>query len=81
MKLIGFRNADFVSKDGRPVCGVSMFVSRPIIENGSGEAAMKVFVSQRILDSMCYQPCVGDDLEFLYNRFGKVTELRFAHFE
>lgn len=79
MKLIGFRNADFVSKDGRTVCGVSLFVSSPIAANGSGEAAMKVFVTQRLMDSVGYQPCVGDDVEFLYNRFGKVIELRFAH--
>lgn len=81
MKLIGFRCVNFVGKDGRPVCGVSMFVTRPITADGIGETALKVFVSQRVLDAADYEPCLGDDVDFLYNRFGKVTELRLVRLD
>lgn len=78
MRVVGFRNADFVGKDGRSVSGVSVFVSRPITQGGGGEAVEKVFLNRRLLDEFNYRPEVGDEIELLYDRFAKVKEIRFG---
>lgn len=76
MKVIGFRNVDFTGQDGRPVRGMSLYLSQPIIKNGCGEAAEKVFIPERFLKDMAVFPGIGDEVEPVYNKFGKVVEIR-----
>jgi hypothetical protein len=76
MKVIGFRNVDFTGQDGRPVRGLSLYLSKPITKDGSGETVEKVFLSERILNSMEAIPALGEEVEPVYNRFGKVVEVR-----
>lgn len=76
MKVIGFRNVDFTGQDGRPVRGMSLYLSQPITKNGCGEAAEKVFLSERIVNSMAAIPALGEEVEPVFNRFGKVVEVR-----
>lgn len=76
MKVIGFRNVDFTGQDGRPVRGLSLYLSQPITKNGCGEAAEKVFLAERIVNSMAAVPELGEEVEPVYNKFGKVVEVR-----
>lgn len=76
MKVIGFRNVDFTGQDGRPVRGLSLYLSQPITKNGCGEAAEKVFLSERIMSGMTAIPELGEEVEPVYNKFGKVVEVR-----
>lgn len=76
MKVIGFRNVDFTGQDGRRVRGLSLYLSQPIIKNGCGEAAEKVFIPERFLNGMAAVPALGEEVEPVYNKFGKVVEVR-----
>lgn len=76
MKVIGFRNVDFTGQDGRPVRGMSLYLSQPISKNGCGEAAEKVFIPERFLNSTVAVPALGDEVEPVYNKFGKVVDIR-----
>lgn len=76
MKVIGFRYVDFTGQDGRPVRGMSLYLSQQISKNGSGEAAEKVFLSERLLNVLSVTPALGDEVEPVYNRFGKVVDIR-----
>lgn len=77
-KVIGYQNKDYSFTDERTGgivsgSGTTLFVvqDRKGVE---GVACFSVFVSQHKLD--LYDPCVGDEVEILYNRFGKVDGVR-----
>lgn len=77
-KVIGYQNKDYSFKDertGAPVTGsgTTLYVvqDRKGVE---GVACFSAFVSKQKLD--LYDPCVGDEVEILYNRFGKVAGVR-----
>ena len=77
-KVIGYQNKDYSFTDERTGglvsgSGTTLFVvqDRKGVE---GVACFSAFVSQQKLD--LYDPCVGDEVEILYNRFGKVAGVR-----
>lgn len=77
-KVIGYQNKDYSFTDERTGAlvsgsGTTLFVvqDRKGVE---GVACFSVFVSKQKLD--LYDPCVGDEVEILYNRFGKVAGVR-----
>lgn len=76
MKVIGFRNVDFTGKDGRPVRGMSLYLSQPITKNGCGESVEKVFIPERFLNGTVAVPALGDEVEPVYNKFGKVVDIQ-----
>ena len=76
MKVIGFSQRSFTSKDtGELIEGVFIYVS---YENKctTGCACERLYVSLSRLDQCDYYPSVGDDIEPLYNRYGKITGIR-----
>ena len=73
MKVIGFSERSFTAKDtGALIEGMNIFVT---FENKSttGLACERFFISQKRLDECGYNPSLGDDIEVLYNRYGKIT--------
>ena len=72
-KVIGFQHQDIQYKDGRTVSGWKLHLSEP--RNGvTGFAADSIFVS----DQKCgdYKPSVGDTLNIIWNRWGKVDGIQ-----
>lgn len=77
-KVIGYQQKDYSFTDERTGAlvtgsGTTLYVvqDRKGVE---GVACFSAFISQAKLD--LYDPCVGDEVEILYNRFGKIAGVR-----
>lgn len=76
MKVVGFSERSFTAKDtGALIEGMTIYVS---FESNriTGIGCDRFFISQKRLDECDYSPSIGDDIELLYNRFGKITGIR-----
>lgn len=77
-KVIGYQQKDYSFTDERTgglVSGTGTTLY--LVQNRKGVegvACFSAFVSKQKLD--LYDPCVGDEVEILYNRFGKVAGVR-----
>lgn len=76
MKLIGFRRVDISRKDGE-VHGYNLFCTYPS-ENGTGEAAERLWVSDKVLGDGAGLLRVGAEVIPLYNKYGKIAGLQFC---
>lgn len=76
MKVIGFSERSFTAKDsGALIEGMNIFVTyehRYI----SGLGCKRYFVSSYRLKQCGYHPSLGDDIEFVYNEYGKIIGIR-----
>lgn len=69
MKIIGIEHVKFIAKDGEEVCFDKVSAVEPLApEKGEGETAFVFNVSPDKTVGLY----VGDAVEVLYNRFGKV---------
>ena len=75
MKVIGFYEKSFTGRDGTLIEGVNIYLTYPL-KSGTGFGSTKVFISSNRLSSIGYYPSIDDDIQFEYNRFGKITGLR-----
>lgn len=76
MKVIGFSDRSFTSKStGALIEGMYIFVT---FENNrtTGFACDRFFISRKRLDECGYSPSLDDDIELVYNRYGKITCIR-----
>lgn len=74
MKLIGFERKTFNFENGT-VTGYNLFLSESR-KGVEGLSAERVFCSDNKLNG--YSPKLNDELIILYNRFGKVQEVRIS---
>lgn len=74
MKIIGIRPSSFTGTDGKRVSGQNIYLIYPL-ENGEGHGAERVFVTVEKLSLWPYRPAVGDEVEVVYNRYGKCSEI------
>lgn len=75
--VAGIRKVDFFDKEGKAVRGETIFLSKPIdAKMGTGIEFEKAFFSEERLAAMTYKPEVGDQVEVLYSRRGKIYLLR-----
>lgn len=72
MKVIGIREVNFTTPDGKQISGYSLFCSYPISGNGQGVAVDRVFLSDKKIAACCYLPELDDEINVHYNRWGKV---------
>lgn len=74
-KVIGFRKVSFRDeKTKKQVEGFSLFLVRPGTgENMTGDEAQKIFISSEYVE---YQPYLGDEVELIYNRYGKISSIQ-----
>lgn len=77
-KVIGYQNKDYSFQDpntGAQISGTGTNLFCVQDRKGVvGVSCFSVFVSSQKLD--LYDPAVGDEVEILYNRFGKVAGVR-----
>lgn len=74
MELVGFQLMDFKGNDGGRITGVKLHCLDDNIPagKGSGRAVYSVFVPSEKCPKI---PSVGADVEFFYNRFGRVDRV------
>ena len=73
MKVIGFSERSFTAKDtGALIEGMNIFVTFES-KRTTGLSCDRFFISQKRLEECGYNPSLGDDIEILYNRYGKIT--------
>lgn len=76
MKVIGFSERSFTSKDtGALIEGMYIYVSYENTRT-TGSACDRLYITRKHLDESGYYPSLGDDIEPLYNRYGKITGIR-----
>ena len=76
MKVIGFKRADFMSKEGAPITGYNLYLSYPITgEDADGSACERYYMTDAKLARSGYKPHVGDEVNVSFNRFGKPRSL------
>lgn len=72
MKIIGYRKSDFKAPDGKVIPGFNITFAYPITGNGAGYGAKSYFVSDAKLARCGYAPNLDDEVEIMYNQYGKV---------
>lgn len=73
--VIGFRKVNFNDPSGSNVSGYSLFLSRSGVDGVTGDECQKVFMSDR---KITYRPELGDTVQLIYNRFGKLADVILA---
>lgn len=75
--VAGWRRVDFTGQDKKVVKGRTYYLSKAIdTKLGEGVEFEKAFFSDERLATMSYKPAVGDAVEALYNRYGRIYLLR-----
>ena len=74
--IVGLSRTSFTGQDGTPVEVKTFFVTEPIDpKRGEGVSAERFFLSRAKLAALDFSPEVGQVVDVLYNRFGRVTSL------
>ena len=72
-KIRGIENVAFTGKDGTEVRGKRIHFTEAIAaDRGVGEAGDKIFLSAAKLVAMDFTPVVGQDIDILYDKNGRV---------
>jgi len=76
-KIEGIENIDYVSKKtNERVIGVKLYISFSINEKrGKGRKTDSVYLSKRTVENLSYFPDVDDEVDFVYNRFGGISDV------
>lgn len=73
MTVIGYQRSRFTAKDtGEVIEGYNLYLTETR-ENVEGAACERVFLSAKKLGG--YVPVLNDELELVYNRFGRVDRV------
>lgn len=72
-KIVGVAPVEFTTDDGKAISGKTIYYTEPLEpEHGQGSFAGKLFLSSARLAALDYAPAVGQEVELLYDRKGKV---------
>lgn len=74
MKVVGFRKVDFRAENGSQISGTRLYCTFED-EKVSGVGTEAFFVSDAKLD---FVPAVGDEIQVIYNKYGKVDRVVYA---
>lgn len=77
-KIIGIADTNFKPKDSdTSITGKTIYTTEPMDpKRGQGETADHFFLTSAKLSALDFTPAVGQTVDVLYNRFGKVAALR-----
>ena len=76
MEVVGVEGVNFTAKDGTEISGVSVYYTEHLDpDRGDGLFAGKLFFSAAKLAALNYSPAVGQVIQVLYDRFGKVKRV------
>lgn len=72
-RIIGIEEVAFTGKDGTEVRGKRIHFTEAIAaDRGVGETGDKIFLSAAKLVAMDFTPVVGQDIDILYDKNGRV---------
>lgn len=72
-EIVGIVNVNFTADDGKTVAGKSVYFTEPLTpDRGEGRFAGKIFFSAAKLAALDFDPVVGQVVQFLYDRAGRV---------
>lgn len=76
MKIIGIQEVNFKAENGDQIIGTSIFVTKPITNNGEGEQFVgKYFISQKAKQNS--DPfMLGDEINIYFNEYQKVSMVK-----
>lgn len=75
-EIVGIVNVNFTADDGKTVAGKSVYFTEPLTpDRGEGRFAGKIFFSTAKLAALNYNLAVGQVVNFLYDRGGKVKSV------
>lgn len=73
MELVGYKETKFTAQDtGEVIEGINLYLTGPQ-DYVEGVACERVFLTKKKLDG--YVPEIGDEIELVYNRYGKVDKI------
>jgi len=76
MKIVGKRPSGFTTNDGANIEGVTLYLTEEMHTPGAeGCSVERVFLSKQKLASLDFEVSVGQEVNVLYNKFGKVATL------
>lgn len=76
-RVIGMRKSSFTGNDGELVKGTTFYLTYPLTGDGAaGQGADRAFLTEAKLSNSPVIPKIGDDVEIVYNRYGKASEFR-----
>ncbi len=77
-KIIGIANANFTPKDSETaITGKTFYTTEPMDpKRGQGETADHFFLTSAKLDTLDFTPAVGQTIDILYNRYGRVATVK-----
>lgn len=80
MKIIGILSVSFKGRDGKQVTGKTFYFAERIpSDRGTGYSIEKAFLTEEKIARLSFVPQVGNEVQLLYNRFGKVESLVKLH--
>ena len=74
-KILGIEDVKFTTKDGIDISGKSIYYGAPIEKNGKGYKCDRFFLSENKMNRLNFVPDIGDTVQLMYNRYGKVDSL------
>lgn len=82
-QIVGVIKTSFRPKDSEtPIEGITVHTTDPILpERGNGLSTDRFFISSRKMKELPFTPAVGQEVEVLFNRWGKVATLRLINTE
>ena len=77
-KLIGIVPTSFTPKDSdTPIEGATYYTTEPIDpKRGVGDKGDSFFMTKAKMAALDFTPAIGQEVEVLYNKFGKISTLR-----
>ena len=76
-RIIGTARTSFKGQDGTLVEGTTIYVADPIDPSrGEGESAERYFLSKAKLTGLGFPVAVGQEVELLFNKFGKIASMK-----
>lgn len=73
LTIVGLRRCDFDTADGKHISGISLFCEYTT-DKIEGYGVEKIFITDQKLNGLTLG--VGDVIEPVYNRFGKIASVR-----
>lgn len=78
--ILGYRRADFISKDGQTVKGCNVYIGDDITRDGAGLAVERMYLSDRRAETtgIDLAALVGKHVTVLYDRRGRIASIATA---
>lgn len=78
MRIVGYQNMEFKGDKGEEVKGMQVFLGEDITKDGDGMRVTKIWLTPKKIEELSVQIDLGVEVDVVYNRYGKVADLRYS---